>query len=106
MTHNKFGRRYKRHQEKHRDYFEGIARRVVKGKRTTVDLGVVVFDVRLRRRLFWRFLEYIESDGSVSSQRVFSEFKGESLIRMIVGELIHRAAETSGATIPAASEGS
>ena len=73
--------------------------------RATVDLGVIVFDVRLRRRLRWRFLDFIESDGSVSTQRVRSEFKGPALLAMIVGELIHRAAETTGGTIPAVDRG-
>jgi hypothetical protein len=48
--HNKWGRRAKRHQERNREHFEKLARQVVEHWEATIDLGVVTFEVRLRRR--------------------------------------------------------
>jgi hypothetical protein len=48
---NKGMRRYKRHQEKHRGYFEALAREVVIKRKTIVDLGLArsrsVFEVEI-----------------------------------------------------------
>jgi hypothetical protein len=96
--HNKWGRRAKRHQEEHREYFETLAHQIVENREATVDLGVVTFEVRLRRRRRW--LEIDTPDGSVGSVGYVGDFNKEELVSVIADYLIIEAANFPGGQIP------
>lgn len=95
---NKWGRRAKRHQEKHREYFEMLARQIIKDRKATVDLGGVTFEVRLRRRRRW--LEIDNPDGSFGSATNVGHFKRKELVSVIADYLIMKAADYPGVQIP------
>ena len=95
---NKGGRRYKRHQEKHRGYFEALAREVVTKGKTTVDLGVGAFEVRLRSGNRW--LDIREPNGSWDNNTNIEGLDGDALVSAITDELIMKTAEFSGVEIP------
>jgi hypothetical protein len=95
----KFGRRYKRHQEKHREYFESLARQVVAERQTTVNLGVANFDVRLRRGDRW--LDIREPNGSWQDNNTnVAGLEGDALVSGITDVLIATAAGYPGVVIP------
>ena len=95
----KWGRRYKRHQEKHREYFESLVRQVVAEQQTTVDLGVAVFEVRLRRGNSW--LDIREPNGSFRDNNTsVAGLKGDALVSAITDVLIATAAGKPGVVIP------
>jgi hypothetical protein len=95
----KWRRRYKRHQEKHREYFEALARQAVTKREIAVDLGVGVFELRLRHGNRW--LDIREPNGSWDDNNTnLQGLKGDALISAITDELIGKAAEFPGAQIP------
>jgi hypothetical protein len=92
---NKGMRRYKRHQEMHRAYFETLARQVVTERKTMVDLGVGAFEVRLRTGNRW--LDIREPNGSWNENITNIEgLAGEALVSAITDGLIMKAAEFRG----------
>ena len=95
---NKGMRRYRRHQEKHRGYFEALAREVVSKRRATVDLGVGVFEVRLRRGNRW--LDIREPNGAWDNNTNIEGLDGDALVSAVTDELIMKSAEFPGVTIP------
>lgn len=98
---NKWGRRAKRHQEKHREYFETLARQIIKDRKATVDLSVVTFEVRLRR---WRrWLEIDAPDGSLGEVTYVGGRSRKELVPIIANYLIFKAANFPGAQIPRSS---
>jgi hypothetical protein len=98
---NKWGRHAKRHQEKHREYFETLARQIIKDRKATVDLGVVTFEVRLRR---WRrWLEIDSPDGSLGEAYYLGGRSRKELVLVIADYLIMKAANFPGAQIPRSS---
>jgi len=95
---NKRGRRYRRHQEKHREYFEALAREVVTKRKTTVHFGVGVFEVRLRSGNRW--LDIREPNGSWDNNTSIEGLDGDALVSAITDELIMKTAEFPGVEIP------
>ena len=95
---NKGKRRYRRLQAKHREYFEALAREVVRNRRATVDVGVGVFDARLRRGNRW--LDFREPNGAWDNNTNIAGLDGDSLVSAVTDELITKAAEFPGVTIP------
>lgn len=95
---NKGMRRYKRHQVKHRGYFEALAREVVTKRKTMVDLGVGAFEVRLRSGDSW--LDIREPSGSWDNNTNIAGLEGDDLVSAITHELIMKTAEFPGVKIP------
>ena len=95
---NKWNRRYLLHQEKHRWYFEALARQVIAEREATVDLGGGVFEVRLRKGNRW--LDIREPDGSWDNNTSIDGLEGDALVSGITDELIAKAAEFPDVQIP------
>jgi hypothetical protein len=92
-------RRYKRHQETHRGYFEALARQVITERTVTVDLGVGVFEVRIRMGGHW--LDIREPKGSwYENNSNIESLHGDALVSAITDELILKASEFPGVEIP------
>jgi hypothetical protein len=96
-VHNKWGRRLKRHQEKHREHFEAIARQIVEDKKANVDLGSVTLAVSLRRRRRW--LEIRNLDGSLRSSMNLGGRRGQELVSTVADYLIYEAAGIPGVQV-------
>ena len=96
--HNKFGRRYRRHHEKHSAFFEDLARDIVSNKHRVIDLGPVTLDVRLSRFNHW--LEVARSDGSSFGRTKVAGCKGDNLVRAIADYLMIEAANYPGVDVP------
>jgi hypothetical protein len=99
---NKWGRRAKRHQEKHREYFETVARQIIKERRATVDLGTVTLDVRLRRWKRWLEIDTGQSSAGAGVGRVtyVGGRRREELVSTIVNYLIIEVSNYPGVQIP------
>ena len=95
---NKRNRRYLHHQEKHRWYFEALARQMVAEREATIELGGGVFEARLREGNGW--LDIRESGGSWDNNTSIAGLDGEALVSCITDELIAKAAEFRGVEIP------
>ena len=98
--HNKWGRRRKRLEEKHRPYFEEMAAEVIRAGHGTVDIRVTTFDVSLRRRWslsgrrIWLTIEHV-GGTDVSSVEGHPD-----LVKVITFYLINFAANYPGAQPP------
>ncbi len=90
-------------EEKHRWYFEEAAARVIANGRTTVDLGVTTFDVRLRRRGLLR-TRWLTIEGASILDQSLVHGSEQDLVRSIVFYLINAAANVPGVQIPAREE--
>lgn len=99
---NKWGRRQKRLQEKHRWYFEAVAARVVATGHATLDLGVTSLDVSLQRSMhtFGRrlWLEIVSGGGGHTEGAVSGH--GRDLVSVIADYMILHAADFPGVQVP------
>ena len=101
--HNRWNRRRKRLQEKHRWYFEEAAARVVATGHATLDLGVTSFDASLRRKGAIRpelSQLWLTIDGPYGQSGGHIEAVGDDLARVIADYMINDAANFSGVQIP------
>ena len=99
-VHNRWNRRRKRLQEKHRWYFEEAAARVVATGHATVELGVTSFDASLDRKGAIRRKLWLTIDGPYGQSGGHIEAVGEDLARVIADYMINHAANFPGVQIP------
>jgi hypothetical protein len=99
---NKWGRRQRRLQEKHRWYFEEAAARVIATGHATVDLGVTSIDVSLKRSIHTlgrrHWLEILSAGGGHGGTSVAGH--GANLASVIADHMISSAASFSGVLVP------
>jgi hypothetical protein len=106
-VHNKWGRRYARLSEKHRQYFEAAARRVLDDGSAILDLTVATVDLRFRRRRFsidrrlWLDAEWcIDGRVHTTSLNLSGHKRNDQLVSTIASTLIGHAANIPGARPP------